>query len=141
VLDGSCRPYQSFILFASSRSIRAVPFVDVNEKLVDSPVEALPGLSGNQIGKFDFDYKSRAIMWIENERFVKVMHINFAWVSDLRVNRPADYLNSRVIFELDSSSGTLLSLAFDWINNLLYYSYTDPPFNYIKVCRIYKKKY
>lgn len=133
VLDGSCRPYQSFVLFATTRSIRAVPFVDVNEKLEDSLVEALPALNGYEIGKFDFDYKMRSIMWIEGSRFVKVMTINFSWVSDPRDNKPANFLTSRVLFELDSSTGTLMSLSFDWINSLLYYSYVDSPNYYIKV--------
>lgn len=138
ILDGSCRPYQSFILYASTSNIRAIPFVDVNElitKRIDN-VEALPILRGDNIGKFDFDYKSRSIMWIENFRFVKKMNINFLWVSDPVVNRPADFLTTSVLFELDSATGNLMSLAMDWINNLLFYSYSDPPNNYIKVLHL-----
>lgn len=133
VLDGSCRPFQSFILFASSSSIRAVPYIDANEKLTDSVIEALPNIKGFRIGKFDFDYKSRSIMWIEDDRFVKLMTLDFSWVSNPRADKPADFMNVRVLFELDSSTGTLMSLAFDWISNLLYYSYVDAPNSFIKV--------
>lgn len=133
IIDGSCRPYQSFILFASSSSIRAIPYVDVNEKISESKIESLPYLKGSKIGKFDFDYKTRSIMWIEDEKFVKIMTIDFSWISNPGDNKPADFINLRVLFELDSSTGTLMSLAFDWINNLLYYSFTDLPNYYIKV--------
>ena len=72
-------------------------------------------------------------MWIEDERFVKLMTLDFSWVSNPRVDKPADFMNVRVLFELDSSTGTLMSLAFDWISNLLYYSYVDAPNSFIKV--------
>lgn len=134
VLDGSCRPYQSFILFSTSNNIRAIPYVDANERISDSLIEALPNLKGTNIGKFDFDYKSRSIMWIEDDRLVKAMSVDFSWVSDPRVNnKPADFISTRVLFELDSSTGKIMSLAFDWINNYLYYSYTDLPNNLIMV--------
>lgn len=138
VSDGSCRPYRSFILYATDSNIRALPFVDVNELITGrmDNIEALPILSGSNIRKFDFDYKSRSIVWIESANLVKMLTLNFSWVSNPSDrNARMDFAQTRVLFELDSSTGTLLSLALDWVNNLLYYSYADPPFNYIKVTK------
>ena len=140
--DGSCRPYQAFILFATERSIRATPFVDGNQiNNNDDFIEALPILSGENIGKFDFDYKSKSIIWIEDERLVKILNLNFSWVSSPRYNRSTKFFSKKVLFELGSSTGELMSLAVDWINNLLYYSYTDSPFNYIKVTKFPSVEY
>lgn len=132
ILDGSCRPYQSFILFASSNNIRALPF---SEAPGNENIEAMPIQTGRNIKKFDFDYKSRSIVWIEDDRLIKIMNLNFSWNSNPSLNSSNNFVNQRVLFELDSSTGVLLSLAMDWINNLLYYSYSDPPFNYIKVTK------
>ena len=43
--DGSCRPFQKFILYSSSKLIRAIPLDPISD------TEALPIISGNQIGK------------------------------------------------------------------------------------------
>jgi low density lipoprotein-related protein 2 len=44
-------------------------------------------------------------------------------------------LITKVLFELDSFTGYIESLAYDWVNGMLYYSYSDPPLNFIKVTR------
>jgi len=138
-MDGSCRPFQSFILFASDKYIRAVP---LNEQDQFNQLEALPVLSGNGIGKFDFNYKSRSIIWIEDERIVQLLQINFDWQSvSSGQNKSIDYMSRRVLFELDSATGELLSLTMDWANQLVFYSYTDSPNYYIKVTNFPKCEY
>jgi hypothetical protein len=81
--DGSCKPYQSFVLYATSSSIRALP-LSMDGQVVggtDSGVEALPVQGGHDFGRFDFDYRSRAVFFIEDRRLVNVMQLNFSWTS------------------------------------------------------------
>jgi len=139
--DGlSCRPFQSFLLFTSDKYIRALPLL-TSSNIINNELEALPVLAGNNIGKIDFDYKSRSILWIEDEKLVKIMKLNFSWQSTPNLNKTTDFLSKQVLFELDSSTGNLLSLTLDWINNLLFYSYYDSPNNYIKVTNFPQVEY
>ncbi len=138
--DGSCRPYQNFILFSTFNTIRAVPYLPSNQLGIEGQerIEALPILKSksNRLGKFEFDYRTRSIFWIENENLVKMMTLNFSWASNPLLNNPSQTTTSfygiKVMFELGSESGSFKSLAYDYVNSLIYYSYTDPPFNYIK---------
>jgi low density lipoprotein-related protein 2 len=128
----SCKLYQNFILFATSQSIRAIPYSYL-DKPIDNSLEALPIINGYKIGKFDFDYKSRSIIWVEDDRLVYILSLNFSWTSIYNSKLETNFVNKKVLFELNSSTGKLMSLAFDWISNQLYYSYNDQSINYIKV--------
>ena len=125
--DGSCRPYKSFLLYSSVDYLRGTPLTQSN-----TDEEALPVLPGRNIGKIDFDYKSRSIVWIEDGSVVNMASLNLSWVSDSR-SAKSDFLKMKTLFELDANNGVLMSLALDWVNGLLYYSYYDSTTHYIKV--------
>lgn len=127
--DGSCVPYKSFLLFASGGDLRGIPF-PANPSNTD---EALPVLGGRAISSVDFHFESKSIVWIEDNNLVKVLNLNFSWISDPRKPRSVEFIQRKTLFELESSSGHLMGLAIDWINNLLYYSYFDAPNSYIRV--------
>ena len=95
--------------------------------------EALPVLSGLNMKRFDFDYKRSSILWIEDDSLVKMLVINSTWTSKPMEQFKSSFFAKKVLFELGSATGSLMSLSVDWINNLLYYSYTDLPNHYIKV--------
>ena len=97
----------------------------------------MPKLRGVNMKKFDFFYKRSSLVWIEDNSLVKTLWLNASWSSSSSRQRFAsDFYTSKVLFELASQTGSLTSLAVDWINSMLYYTYTDSPRSYIKVTRL-----
>ena len=118
-------------------------------------VEALPPLAATgKIGKLDFHYASRSIVWIEDDRFVRSLTLDLSWTSSPPLppqsffstsstssssSSSSSFVSKRTLFELGSPSGTLRSLAVDWISGQLYYSYTDTSassLSFIKVTKL-----
>ncbi len=124
--DSSCLPYKQFILYATSQLIRGFPLNSAN----DQQIETLPVINGKKIGKFDFSYRDKSLFWIEDDRLVKMLTIDS---SNSFVSSTYQF---KVLFELDSSIGSLTSIAVDWINGQLYYSYSDSANTYIKVTKV-----
>ncbi len=75
--DGSCVPHKSLIVYASSEYLRAVAFPPQGL----STHEALPVLGGRGIHGVDFHFESKSVVWIEDASLVKIMNLNFSWVS------------------------------------------------------------
>lgn len=49
------------------------------------------------------------------------------------VMKSVDFIKRKTLFELNSRTGAMKSLAIDWINNHLYYSYIEGSRAFIKV--------
>ena len=98
IVDGSCRPYQSFILYATSGAIRAMPLEKSNQIGLEGldRVEALPIVSDSSPSRLDFDYRTRSVFWIEEQRLVKVMSLNFSWVSTPGQDSSNQYVSKKV---------------------------------------------
>lgn len=133
--DGSCVLFKRAILYSSRTIITGLQFGDEPSYPGSEFSDGMHSVSGNGIGKVDFDFKTRTIIWIENGMFVKAMILNQSWVSSVD-GIDGQFYSTKVLFEIDSFFGTLMGLAVDWINNMLYYSYNEGSQSYIKVCKL-----
>ena len=80
----SCRPYKSFVFYATDAIMRAMPFDGANYNGdSQSYIEALPKITGVNMRKFDFDYRRGVIYWIEDGSLVKSLTLNSSWSSRL----------------------------------------------------------
>ena len=133
--DGSCTLFKHFLIYSSSSAIGGVPFSDESTFPGTDAVDAMETVTGNNIGKMDFDYKSKTIFWIENGVFVKSLKFNQSWTSSYN-GMDDEFFDVSILFELDSYTGYMTGLTVDWINNLLYYTYTQASVSYLKVCKL-----
>jgi low density lipoprotein-related protein 2 len=143
--DGSCVLFDRILLYSSANIVSGIPFGDSIADNGPSPSDSysMPDFSSQRTGKLDFDYESGSIVWIENSRLVRILQFNRNWASS---NRPdaspsSPFYTVRTLFELDSPNGALRGLTVDWINKMLYYTYTQAPITYIKACRFPQADY
>lgn len=129
--DGvSCQLFNNFLVYSSQTSVNGLRIPVDNQSLHDP----MPHITGTRISKLDFDYKSRSIIWIEDDTSINLVQFSPSWSSATSSNM--DFFKIRTLFELNSANGVLMGLSVDWVNNNLYYSFYENQISYIKVAKM-----